>query len=234
MPYLKPRGVDRAWGQIVLVKSETIDVDPVGELKSLRQIDPQHDLMSPVASAARAFEFHDDWTLTVVAARYQLEEIKRSSIEPGLVRMVVTPADTISVQALYRVRSARQRIEVALPKEAAFDAQPLRVNGRPVDLGTGGDGAYFVPLSAANPDTPVVVELRYTLPGDGRRLVLPAFPKEAAIVKEYLAVYLPQQKTLLGIARTVDRGVPLVPRLLDPTPAGAEYQSRDAVAAGAR
>jgi autotransporter-associated beta strand protein len=198
MPYLKPRGVDRAWGQIVLVKSEAIDVDPVGELKSLRPIDPQHDLMSPVPSAARAFEFHDDWTLTVAATRYELEEIKRSSIELGLVRMVVTPGGTISVQALYRIRSARQRIEVTLPDKVAFDSQPLRVNGQPVDLGTGGGGQYFVPLSAANPDTPVVVELRYTLPGDGSRLVLPAFPKEAAIVKEYLGVYLPETKTLLG------------------------------------
>ncbi|MFZ1935524.1 MAG: hypothetical protein WCB27_09705 [Thermoguttaceae bacterium] len=198
MPYLKPRKVDRAWGQIVLVKSETIDVEPVGELKSLRPIDPQHDLMSPVPSAARAFEFHDDWTLAVAATRYELEEIKRSSIELGLVRMVVTPGGTISVQALYRIRSARQRIEVTLPDKVAFDSQPLRVNGQPVDLGTGGGGQYFVPLSAANPDTPVVVELRYTLPGDGRRLVLPAFPKEAAIVKEYLGVYLPETKTLLG------------------------------------
>ena len=34
-----------------------------GEPKALRPIDPQHDLMSPVAAAARAFEFHDDWTL---------------------------------------------------------------------------------------------------------------------------------------------------------------------------
>jgi autotransporter-associated beta strand protein len=198
MPYLRPRNVDRAWGQIVLVKSESIDVQPVGEPKSLRPIDPQHDLMSPVPSAARAFEFHDDWTLAVAATRYDLEKIKWSSIELGLVRMVVTPADTISVQALYRIRSAQQRIEIELPKDAAFDSQPLRVNGQSVDLGKAGPNKYLVPLSAANPDTPVAVELRYTLPGNGSRLVLPAFPKDAAVVREYLGVYLPETKTLLG------------------------------------
>ena len=198
MPYLKPRDVDRAWGQIVLVKSETIDVQPLGEPKSLRQIDPQHDLMSPVPSAARAFEFHDDWTLDVAATRYELEKIKQSSIELALVRMVVTPGDTISVQALYRIRTVRQRLEVVLPKGATFESQALRVNGQPVDLGKGEKDSYFVPLSAANPDRPVTVELRYTLHGDGSRLVLPVFPEETAIVKEYLGVYLPETKTLLG------------------------------------
>lgn len=198
MPHLKPRGVDRAWGQIVLIKSETIDVQPTGEAKSLRQIDPQHDLMSPVPAAARAFEFHDDWQLDVTATRYELEKIKQSSIDLGLVRMVVTPADTISVQALYRIRTARQRIEVVLPKGATFESQTLRVNGQPVDLGKDEKGSYFVPISAPNPDTPVAVELRYTLRGDGSQLELPAFPGEPAIVKEYLAVYLPATKTLLG------------------------------------
>jgi hypothetical protein len=198
MPHLKPRKVDRAWGQIVLIKSESIDVQPAGEPKSLRQIDPQHDLMSPVASAAKAFEFHDDWKLTVTATRYELEDVKRSSIELALVRMVVTPADTISVQAIYRIRTARQRIEITLPNDAAFDSQMLRVNGRSTDLGKGKPNQFFVPLSAANPDTPVVVELRYTLRGNGSRLVLPAFPDEPAIVKEFLGVYLPETRTLLG------------------------------------
>ena len=118
LPYLKPQEVDRAWGQIVLVKSETIDVHESGEPKSLRPIDPQHDLMSPVASAARAFEFHDDWTLAIAATRYQLEEVKRTSIERAVVRMVVTPAKIISVQALYRMRSVQQRLAVRLPEGA--------------------------------------------------------------------------------------------------------------------
>ena len=53
-----------------------------------------------------------DWTLTMTATRYELEEVKRSSVERAVVRMVVTPADKISVQALYRMRSAEQRLEI--------------------------------------------------------------------------------------------------------------------------
>ncbi len=121
LPYLKPRDVERAWGQIALVKSETIDVQEKGEPKTLRRIDPQRDLVTPVPGAARAFEFHDDWTLPVEATRYQLEEVKWTSIERAVVRMVVTKADEIAVQAIYRVRaaSARQRLTVQLPAGAS-------------------------------------------------------------------------------------------------------------------
>ena len=136
----------------MLVKSETIDVEPVGEPKSLRPIDPQHDLMSPCPRrpARSSSTTIGRWRWT--ATRYQLEEIKRSSIELALVRMVVTPAETISVQALYRIRTARQRIETICPKDAAFDSQPLRVNGRPADLGIGWAKQVF--RSAARPPIP--------------------------------------------------------------------------------
>jgi hypothetical protein len=198
VPRLKPREVQRAWGQIALVKSETIEVSESKDFKQLRRIDPQRDLAAPVPSAARAFEFHDDWTLSVEATRYEAQKIKWSSVDRALVRMVVTPADMISVQALYRVRSAQQRLTVKLPERAAFDSQPLWINGRPTPLESGGSGTYFVPLASATPDVPLAVELRYTLPGDGRRLLLPEFPDDTAVVKAYLAVYLPTTRTLLG------------------------------------
>ena len=198
-PCLKPRNVDRAWGQIVLVKSETIDVHESGEPKGLRPIDPQYDLMAPVASAARAFEFHDDWSLVVAATRYEMEQVKHTSIERALVRMVVTPANQISVQALYRMRSAGQRLTVALPGGAVFDAQPLRLNGRPAPLEMGNQNEYFIPLADVKADAPFVLELRYRLPGDGRQLDLPAFPENPAVVKTYLAVYLPETRRLLGV-----------------------------------
>jgi hypothetical protein len=199
LPFLKPRDVDRAWGQIALAKSETIDVFESGEPKALRPIDPQHDLMTPVAAAARAFEFHDDWKLKVTATRYQLEEVKRTSIERAVVRMVVTPAKMVSVQALYRMRSVQQRLAVALPEGATFDSQPLRINGRSVMLEKGRENEFFIPLVGTNADRPFVLELRYTLPGDGSRLDLPTFPQEPAVVKAYLCVYLPETTVLLGI-----------------------------------
>ena len=59
-----PATCDRAWGQIVLAKAETLDVQRRASRKGLRPIDPQHDLMDRrSAGAARAFEFHGDWTL---------------------------------------------------------------------------------------------------------------------------------------------------------------------------
>ena len=107
--------------------------------KGLRPIDPQRDLMpgATVTDAARAFEFHDDWSLALMATRYKLEEVKRTSIDRAFVRMVVTRSDQVAVQALYRLRSARQRIADqaarasirAIPSEnldhaAAADQQP--------------------------------------------------------------------------------------------------------------
>jgi hypothetical protein len=192
--------VDRSWGQIVIVKAETIDIHPSGEPKGLRPIDPQHDLMpgASVQGAAGAFEFHDDWALTLTATRYELEDVKRTSIERAVARMVVTRADQVSVQALYRMRSAQQRLEIKLPEDVRFDAEPLRINGRPVTLERGKEGKFFVPLAGTSPDAPFVLELRYTVPGDGGTLELPEFPEEPAVLKVYLCAYLPDELALLA------------------------------------
>lgn len=197
IPRLIPREVDRAWGQIALVKSETIDVNASGEPKNLRPIDPRRDLIEPVPSAAQAFEFQDDWALRIVAMRYELEDVKRTSVELALVRMVVTQADTISVQAMYRMRSARQRVTIALPPDAAFDAQPLWINGRTANLEKGGENQFNIPLAGLDAEKPFVVEIRYALPGDGRRIEPPFFPNEPAVVREYLCVYLPDTQRLM-------------------------------------
>ena len=66
----------------------------------------------------------------MLATRYKLEEVKHASIERAVVRMVVTPADQVSVQALYRMRSGQQRLELALPDDVQFDTDPLRIDGR--------------------------------------------------------------------------------------------------------
>lgn len=201
VPRLKPRD-GRAWGQIVLTKAETIDLVPVDLPEALRPIDPQHDVAAAdrIADAARAFEFHADWALTVRATRYELEETKRTSIERALVRMVVTRGRTVSVQALYRMRSARQRLQVDLPKGVEFDDQPLRINGRAVSLEKG-EKEFFIPLVGQNPDAVFLLELRYTVKGvglDAPELDIPAFPDEPATQKVYLLVYLPDERAWLG------------------------------------
>ncbi len=201
IPKLRPMNVDRAWGQIVLAKAETIDLRDEEDPQSPRPIDPQHDLMpgAALADAALAFEFHDDnWVLKLDAVRYQLEEIKHTSIERALLRMVVTRAEKIAVQALYRMRSAEQRLAVELPEGAEIDVQP-RINGRSVTLETEDKGRYFVPLVDCKPEEPFLLELRYTVPGNGSRLAYPDFPDPAPAVQEVdLAVYLPQEWVLLG------------------------------------
>jgi hypothetical protein len=200
VPRLVPRDVDRAWGQIVLAKAEAIDVAPAEDHAGLRPIDPAHDLMpgARIADAARAFEFHDAWSLSIKATRYEPKDVKATSIERGLVRMVLTRGDVTSVQALYRMRSARQRLVIDLPGEVSFDTQPLHVNGRPVSLEQGEKGRYFVPLVTLPQDTPFLLELRYLVAGSGSALRIPSFPKEPAVQQVYLSAYLPRDRTYLG------------------------------------
>lgn len=203
IPRLKPVEVDRAPGKIVLKKAETFDVHEQGEPKGLRPIDPQLDLKdadmpdAQVAGAARAFAFDDDWSLSVEVTRFQLEELKRTSVERAAVRMVVTRAGRVPVQALYRMKSQRQRLAVTLPDQAEFDTQPLRINGQRVSLESGdkSKNEYFVPLVDPKGDTPFVLELRYTVPAPERdvRLDLPQFPEEPAVQKVYVCLYTPKE-----------------------------------------
>jgi hypothetical protein len=199
IPRLIPQDVDIATGQIALVKSEALDLSESGQPQGLTPIDPQSNLEPPVPNAARAFKFSGPWELTVTATQYQLEEVKRTSIEHGLVRMVVTAGDAVAVQALYRVRTARDRLTVQLPVGARFDADPLRLSGKSVPLEKGAvENQYTIPITAPNADTPLLLELRYTLAGDGSRLSLPAFPEDPAVQQVYLEAYLPETVALLG------------------------------------
>ena len=208
VPHLKPMGTDRAWGQIALTKAESIDLRAVGEgedtpPRGLRPIDPRHDLLTGGEDlrsdgVARAFEFHEDWMLNVVATRYQLEEVKRTSIERALLRMVVTRSKTVSTQAVYRLRSAQQRLAFTLPEKAEFDTNPARIDGRPVALERGQGDTFFVPLIGHDQDTPLLLELRYTAPAADLHLVCPDFPSDPAVQKTWLMAYLPTEWVYLG------------------------------------
>ena len=177
-----------------------MDVQPTEDVDGLRPIDPVHDVMpdARVADAAAAMEFHDDWNLTLQATRYQLEELKRTSIERALVRTVITRSEQRTVQSLYRVRSARQRLSVKLPDDAEFDSQPVRVNGAPVALERGEQDLLYIPLIGQDPNSEFVLELRYTVPGNHRQISIPEFPDDPAIQKVYLAVFLPEEFALLN------------------------------------
>lgn len=202
VPEIRPHGVDQAMGQIVLVKSEQIDLRPTAALKDLRMIDPRHDLMSgaSVADAARAFEFTESgWQLRLQATRYEPAEVKGTSIELALLRMVVTRSGAVSTQALYRMRSARQRLLIQLPEGVEFETLPM-INGRQVKLERGDESGnrVLVPLVNQSPDEPFVLDLRYTVADAGTKLQVPHFPEEPAVQKVYLLAYLPQEEALLG------------------------------------
>ncbi len=200
VPRLIPQGVDRAWGQILLAKAESIEVTPAETRSGLRAIDPQHDLMPGAAGSdvARAFEFVGDWSLTLRATRYQAKDVKATSIERALVHAVATRSGVTSVQAVYRMRSARQRLTVRLPGQVEFDTQPLHIDGRPVPLEQGAGNEYHIPLTGQAQNAPFLVELRYTVRGQGLRFECPAFPQEPAIQRVYLSVFLPQELAYLG------------------------------------
>ncbi|MFM2093055.1 MAG: hypothetical protein RIS70_179 [Planctomycetota bacterium] len=200
LPNLSPVGVNRATGQVVVAKAESLDIHPTGTPSGVRPIDPQHDLFpeSSMAGAARAFEFQEPWSLSLEVARYKLEEVKRTSIEQGIVRMVVTRSRKTSVQAIYRARSARQRLAIRLPAEYSLDTQPLRIDGKPQSLERGDKEELFIPLTGQSPNEPFLIELRYTVPGDHQNLELPEFLEDPAVQQVYLAAYLPQDWLMLG------------------------------------
>jgi hypothetical protein len=198
VPRLIPRvdQEDRAWGQIVLTKAETLDIEAEKDRKGLRPIDPQRDLATPVAGAARAFEFYDDWSLPITIARYELDEVKRTSIDRAVCRMVLTPAGETAVQAIYRVRSVRPWLAVKFPPDAVPDSDPVRINGQVVTLRKGDGDARVVPLLTTNAEEPFVLEIRYTVKSQPT-LSLPVMD-DTAVQKVYLCAFVPPTQDVIA------------------------------------
>ncbi len=198
VPRIRPMGVDRTWGQIVLTKAETIDLSESDTMSGLRPIDPQRDLMDgmKIDGAVRAYEYHEDWQFQVTATRYDLEDIKQTSIPKSLLRMVVMRSGKTSVQALYRIRSADQRLELQMPDESEFDADP-RIDGHSVTMEVGKNRTYFIPLSGTREEQSFLLELRYTLSDSRLPIAWPVFPTQPAVQKVYLCLYLPEEINLL-------------------------------------
>lgn len=201
---LIPQNVDRSTGKIVLRKSETIDVRPTREAPGLRPIDPQADLPANlrIADASMAFEYAGDWNLDLTATRFELQDLKQTSISRALVRAVVLRQNELSVQCLYNIRSVRQRLAIRMPtgfdSETSFDDQPIRINGNAVTPERGGEDTIFVPLIGLESDKPFVLELRYNLAGNAKEIEVPEFIEDPAAQKCFLAVYVPFEKALIN------------------------------------
>lgn len=200
IPRLVPRNVDQAWGQVVLNRKDSIDLQLEEGSSGLRPIDPRYDLMPGTSfpDASRAFEYQSDWAMQIAATRYALEHVKQTSIERAFVRAVVTRSNRIGVHATYRMRNASQRLSLKLPEGAEFDSQPLRINGQSASLERGSANQLFIPLAGNDPTQALMVELRYTTPGDQKQIDLPAFPDAPAVQTAYLGVFLPKERTLLA------------------------------------
>lgn len=206
VPRLIPRGVDRSEGQIVTSKAETIDIQPKDGVDGLLPIDPKVDLMpeAGVTDAAAAFEFVDVWKLPITATRYDVEDVKLTNVEAGLVQMVKLRQEGLNVRALFRVRSAVQRLGMKLPEgvspDEAFDSQPVRINGNPINLELGQNDELFIPLTGIQTDEPFLLDLRYKVKSEASRMVLPTFADNPAMQKVYMCVYVPQEQAVVGSA----------------------------------
>ncbi len=151
-----------------------------------------------VSNAARAFEYQNDWTLKLNVTRYQLEDIKHTSIERALVRMVITRSGQTGVQAMFRLRSAHQRLTLKLPEGVQYDSQPVRINGNPWDWRRGDNDEVYVPMAGHDPNQSLVLELRYSLAESGSRLDLPHFPDDPAMQRIVMNVFIPKERALVG------------------------------------
>ena len=200
IPRLNPRGVDQAWGQVVLNRKDSIDLQLEDGSNGLRPIDPRYDLMPGTSfpDASRAFEFQSDWNMQIAATRYALEQVKQTSIERAFVRAVVTRSNRIGIHATYRMRNARQRLSLQLPEGTEFDSQPLLINGQTASLERGSANQLYIPLAGNDPTQAILVELRYTIPGNHKQIELPVFPDAPAVQTAYLGVFLPKERTLLA------------------------------------
>jgi hypothetical protein len=204
VPRLIPKDVDRTYGHISISKAQTIDLGESPGKAGLEEVDLR--LEPETASdrtndVAAAFSFSGDWTLNLIATRYELQDVKRTSIEKGLARAVLVNNDKkISVQAMYQIRSVQQRLALTLPEGVEKPDLDPTINGNAVTLEIGtADGQFSIPLSSTNPDESFLLELRYSIPLDrGGRILLPTFPNEPAVQEMYVAVYVPQDRALWG------------------------------------
>ena len=96
------------------------------------------------------------------------------------------------------MRNASQRLSLKLPEGAEFDSQPLLINGQSASLERGNANQLFIPLAGNDPTKALLVELRYTTPGDHKQFELPVFLDAPAVQSAYLGVFLPKERMLLA------------------------------------
>ncbi|MBL8891022.1 MAG: hypothetical protein JNL67_13655 [Planctomycetaceae bacterium] len=192
------KNVERDRGQIVLRRSELFDVQATSKATGLRPIDPTSDVFGgrQYGDAVAALEYVGPWDLDVDVSRYELYDLKRSSISRSLIQAVWLRNDSLSVRALYRLKSVNQRLVIIMPPgfdpQTGFDSSPVRVDGEPISLERGAGGELILPLGNRDRDRELLLELRYTMPVTNSEIPVPTFPDDCAVQKAELVVYLPK------------------------------------------
>lgn len=192
------KNVERDRGQIVLRRSELFDVQAGTSAAGLRPIDPTTDVFGgrQYGDAVAALEYVGPWDLDVDVSRYELYDLKRSSISRSLIQAVWLRSDSLSVRALYRLKSVNQRLVIIMPPgfdpQTGFDSSPVRVDGEPISLERGAGGELILPLGNRDRDCELLLELRYTMAITNSEIPVPTFPNDCAVQKTELVVYLPK------------------------------------------
>lgn len=191
------KNVERERGQVIMRRSELFDVQAGTNVTGLRPIDPTTDVFGGrrFEDAVAALEYVGAWKLDLDVSRYELYDLKRSSISRSLIQAVWLRNDTLSVRALYRLKSVNQRLVIVMPPgfspETGFDSNPVRVDGQPISLERGAGGELILPLGNRDRDRELLVELRYTMPIQNAEISVPTFQADCAVQKTELVVYLP-------------------------------------------
>jgi hypothetical protein len=213
---LTPKEVHRSWGQIVIKKAENLDVVPA-ESDGVRPIDPRYDLKlgsteTQIEGAAVAMEFHQAWSVKLDIHRYELESIELSAIELGVIDVQIAKGGKSRVHAVYRVKSAAQRIAVTFPKGSKIPNDPLSINGEAVGIEkgttTGDQETYLIPLNTITPGEDFVLELKYSIESDGFTVRIPNFTDLHAINQIFMVVHLPSDTVLMDYSGDWDDHLP--------------------------
>ena len=183
---LTPRNADRAYGHLIISKGASIDLNESASPQGLQPVDPKTDIqpmdVDLTHDAAAAFEYFDSWKLELTAVRYKTEELKKNSIEQGILQLVsVRASDNLTARAMYKIRSVKQRLPISLVKTA--EVSDVSINGKTVGLESDdsvseNEKRYLIPLNSVTPDTPFLLEIRYSYPGSVTNIEIPGFPEE--------------------------------------------------------
>jgi len=203
---LIPVSVDRSWGQLAFKKAENLDLTPERDsIQGLRPIDPQHDiqLAGDTTGATLAMEFHGDaWNLGLRVNRYQQEDVEKTAVEMGYVRVRLSKGDNAAVHAVFRMRSVDQRIPVKMPANSQLTNDPLRINGTSVGLeidpAPGNARSYFIPLTTQSQGETFIVELVYNISAGSSKISLPVFQEVKAVNQVFVGVEIPNDRVLLA------------------------------------